>query len=460
MPLGLSQLPSDIILEIVTCLDLPDVVSLVLVRFQLLSTQRSFWISVLETTRRTYPLACSPDADLSRFTLEALKQLASSYQKLQLNWKRAEPQLVRAMVSNPLPDSEPAKFLVNIQGTDVFVLEKGTQVFCWNYKLAQLSPFPPVEVGYIQLLFPTQHPGICSVCVLAQNASSLQTSVLTITHELGKVTSFTSEVFEAPVLEGDLRSLFAIEGVVGLIQLVEAQSYSTISFCSTRDIEPRLYHTLKLPRSMSTSMDLLSDCITYKGHLYSLIEDGYSVQIQHVSRKDLVSGYCRSAGEYSCDIVPPPLVIGTAVCSMTSSTASYGLCAVFVRVERDDEKNMNCTSFTFVPTSLTHSVDDGLSSPLAFDSPCVTHRVDGILEDVNIAWLGNNGLAVVTDLPTQPHKLTLLRYHPVDKSVSQHLLNVPENLDLSILEAICVDEATGSLYLTTQDGLFSTLEYV
>ncbi|KAJ7807800.1 hypothetical protein B0H14DRAFT_1528113 [Mycena olivaceomarginata] len=104
------DLPTEIFLEVVHFLELPDTISLIQTcsHFYALSGQRSFWISVLETTRMKSPIACPPYTDLSRFPLETLKSLVFSWKKLQYNWNQDFPQIVGPVTSTcfgtPLED--------------------------------------------------------------------------------------------------------------------------------------------------------------------------------------------------------------------------------------------------------------------------------------------------------------------------------------------------------------------
>ncbi|KAJ7350724.1 hypothetical protein DFH08DRAFT_806723 [Mycena albidolilacea] len=109
------DLPTEIILEVVHFLELPDPISLV--QFDqtcsylyALSDQHSFWISVLETTRMKSLIACPPYTDLSRFPLETLKSLVFSWKKLQYNWNQDFPQIVGSVTSTCFVCKEPVSW--------------------------------------------------------------------------------------------------------------------------------------------------------------------------------------------------------------------------------------------------------------------------------------------------------------------------------------------------------------
>ncbi|KAF7362413.1 F-box domain-containing protein [Mycena venus] len=466
----LHKLPADVILEVVDFLELPDPLSLLLTCSSLysLSNGRSFWISILETTRRKSPIACPLHADLSQYTLETLKGLVVSWMRLQKNWGLPFPQIVHPMTSTRL--TGPAQILANVQGTDILILNMGRNVVCWDPKLATPYPFPAIEVGVISLIsVPVEVPGVCTIALLAeQTQDTANRHVITIKHEERKAISFTTEFSEISVFEGDLDSLILTEDVVGTIVTVNGQEdcIVAVSAANSNVLLSDSTSVLKLNRLVDTNQNLM-DCFSYKGHLYSLLEDGVSVQIQHIPRKSLHSGHCEDSSRYISDLLFPEggsLPLCHPFCSLMPSTPLYGISAIFVHLEWDGESDdaKDFTSFTFVPNTLTHASDDGVSSPLAFDSPSVTEYVPGTIVDLNLVWAdhaGCNVLVVIRD-KSAPPGLLLVRYHPETKTTSVHTLAVPEAIHLKDLNGLCVDDTAGTVYLLDREGLFSTLRYV
>jgi len=137
----------------------------------------------------------------------------------------------------------------------------------------------------------------------------------------------------------------------------------------------------------------------------------------------------------------------------------------FVRVEWGGDQPDNSdsfTSFTFLPNTLTHASDDGISSPLAFNSPSATQYVPGAIADFNLVWLDHSGFnaAAVIQSQSNPPRLVLVRYHPETRSTSWHTLTVPDTIDLNDLNGLCIDDTVGAIHLVNREGLFSTLRYV
>ncbi|KAF7350943.1 F-box domain-containing protein [Mycena sanguinolenta] len=469
MPL-LFELPTDILLEIVKVLELPDPLSLVITCSFLyrLSNERSFWISVLETTRRRAPIACSGYADLSQYDLEALKGLVVSWMKLQSNWDQPSPQIIQPVVSARLP--EPAQFIFLVQGTDILVLTMGGNVLCWDARLAAPFSFPAIETGgrITRVSGPSESPGTCSLAILAEKATNPPTAhryVITIQHHNGKATSFTSQSWSMFIPHGRyFESLVLTEDMVATIVAMQNREDCIVTAGAingdTRAVDST--SILKLHRPVSTQD--LTVTFAYRGHLYALLEDSVSVSIHHISRKTLQSGHCEQTRLYSCPI-PRSHMNSAPFCYMIPSSPSYGIGAVFTRlVWDDDDGNSIFTSFTFMPNTLTHEPDDGVSSPLAFDSPCVTEHVRGELAHLGLVWLDHSGFNVIAAIRpanfTERWALVLVRYHPETSSSSVHSLSLPETIDITEIDSLCIDDAAGAVYLVDRAGIFSTLRYV
>lgn len=199
-------------------------------------------------------------------------------------------------------------------------------------------------------------------------------------------------------------------------------------------------------------------CFSYNGHLYNLLEDGISVQIQHISRENLRSRRYDEWGLYKSDILAPrtPYI---PFCFILPSTPFYGVSAVFVRVSHDSESTI---SFTFLPNTLTYASDDGVASPIAFDLPCPTEYIAGTLNNMALLWMDHSGsnVVVVVESDENDAALMLVRYHSETASTSSHILAVPDSIDLHALNSVCVDDTAGAVHLVDGLGVFWTLHYV
>ncbi|KAJ7350707.1 hypothetical protein DFH08DRAFT_862182 [Mycena albidolilacea] len=469
--MSLHGLPTDIILDIVDLLELPDPISLLLTcsSFYALSKERSFWISILETTRKKSAISCPLNADLSQYTLEKLKAMAFSWLSLQENWNRPFPQIVQPAAPALLPG--PAQIIFTVQGTDILVLTENTSVFTWDARLATPFPFPAIETGghMTQVSGPSEAPGVCSFAISVPQTTDTSISrryILTIKHAAGKAISIASEFTENPTPpDSHFESLFVAEDMVGLgtIVAMNQKKDCVITLGSGKNCVPDS-SVLNIHRSVSGNDLMVS--FPYKGHLYILIENGESVQVQHISQRNLCSGRCEESGLYDSEIDSSYIhnVGSAAYCYMVPSTPFYGIAAAFVRLQWTDAFT-RITSFTFLPNTATHASDDGVLSPLAFDSPCVSAYLPGELANISLIWLDHSGFNVVAVIQPygtglDPLKLVLVRYHPETRSTSSHILTVPDTIDLELVISVCVDDTAGAVYLVDTGGQLWTLRYV
>jgi hypothetical protein len=146
----------------------------------------------------------------------------------------------------------------------------------------------------------------------------------------------------------------------------------------------------------------------------------------------------------------------------SSTTPFYGITAVFARVEWDSTHAL-VAAFYFLPNTLTHASDDGVSPPLAFDSPFVTELVHGELFDVNTCWLDHSGcnmIAAIQESADSFLRLALVRYYPETRSTSTHDLSVPDTINLRDIDSLSFDDTAGAIHLVDNQGMLSTLRYI
>ncbi|KAJ7033368.1 hypothetical protein C8F04DRAFT_1104520 [Mycena alexandri] len=467
MSLLLSDLPTDIIREVTKFLELPDPISLLRTCSALytLSIQRSFWISVLERTQSKSTISCPQLTDLSQYTLETLKDFAISWLKLQRNWNRPFPLITQPVTFTRL--SEPAEIIFNVPGTDILVLNMSGNVLCWDAKLSVPIPFPAIETGrrVTTVSAPSETRGECSLAFLTTETTApfaAHRHVARIKHQSGKAVDFTS--FSSKISPPDasyFQSIFITEGAVGTAVVIDDRDTCVVTVGvvdASNNSHPDHESVVKLPRIISSKRDMVL-CLTYQGHLYNLVEDGLLAQIQHISRNSLRSARCEQSGLYCSEI--PSAEGSVPFCFMTPSTPFYGVSAVFIRLKWDEDADEDFVLLTFLPNTLTNAPDDGDSSPLGFDLPCVTQSIPGALVSMSLVWTDHSGfnVTVVVEASDTP-RLVLVRYHPETNGTSVHTLAVPESIDLYNLNTVCVDDTAGAVHMIDKEGVFSTLRYV
>ncbi|KAJ7072862.1 hypothetical protein C8F01DRAFT_1105510 [Mycena amicta] len=465
----LSDLPPEIILELVTHLPLRDVLSLLSTcrPFHALTNDRSLWISVLNTARLSTPLACPPHTVLSRpiYTLSRLKEIALHNLKLEASWRRERPSPSRPTLTTNF--SEPLDIIFNVQGTDIILLNftESMEVVCWDKKAAKAFPFPAIPTGGSvgDVAAPCDSDGASTIAFITHQREMPFTRfahVVTIFHDDIKATGIEATRTEIETRSAHFESIFVSEDMFGCGVMNDIDNHLTLTVCP-RGVDARLSedlsHLVDIHRLLNS--DEVTLCFVYKGHIYNLLENGTTAQVQHFSRNTIRSGRFEECQIWHCDI--PGLENSDPFSLMLPSTPFYGVGAVFVRWLGNEIAESTVT-LAFLPCALTHLPDNGDNSPLGFDLPCQLACISGRPANaMTLVWMDHGGfnVTIVVETPDGP-ALKLVRYHPrATATTSVHDLEVPPFINLLELNTVCVDETAGTVNLIDAAGAMTTLYY-
>ncbi|KAF7289278.1 F-box domain-containing protein [Mycena indigotica] len=473
MALALSDVPLELILEVVAFLELADVFSLLQTcsAFYTLNNDRSLWISVLRNTRLSCPLAASPHTDLSRpqYTLSRLKSIALHKLRLESSWARpvilpsAKPPGITAF-------DEPLDIIFSAQGTDILLLyfPRRGQVVCWDKQTALAFPFPAIPTGgqVVDVAAPCDRDGASTVAFIIRRVDApfrRYAHVVTISHDDRKATGIEHSCTEIETRAAHFESIFVSEDVVGCAVVDDIDEHLTLTV-SQRGPNARLSdeasQLVTLHRELDPEDMTLS--FVYQGHIYTLLEDGATAQIQHFSRNTVLSRKFEEGQIWLCSIPVIEDHIGAGpFCFMLPSTPFYGVSAVFVRWEGEGAEDSTVV-LGFLPCALTHASDNGDDSPLSFSQPCSMAYTPGRPANaMPLVWMDHGGfnVAIVVELARGP-ELKLVRYHPqAAEPTSVHTLDVPSSIDLLTLSTVCLDETAGTLHLVDNKGMLTTFYY-
>ncbi|KAJ7157785.1 hypothetical protein C8R46DRAFT_1225517 [Mycena filopes] len=438
--MDLSKLPTDILFELLKVLTLPDAVSLLLTCTDMSHTP-GFWISVLETMRKTSTLACPPHAELSQCNLETLRGLATLWLRLRKNWNQPSPKIIGSGVVTSVPTYTRPE--TDSEGTVTQIMAGGAR--------------PPTEFilavpGTDILLLRVPKSEVTGTSDISTTGWQTHRHVATVTHEAGKAVGFTTSVSE--VVEKQHIRGFLTETVVGTVGVANTESELKITkLRGATDANVDTITKIKLPAPFDAGKQ--SSVFTFKGHLYHLMEEDHSLQIRHISREQLnlrsETGFIEPSNLYSLSV---PALKGQARSLYIPTTPLYGIGAVLVQWEWDGEIDI-----IFIPTTATNATDDGISSPLVFDANCVTQSVPGVPGPTRLDHSGCNLVLLVTF--NLVHELVLVRYHPDTKKTSVHKLEAPDSAlkDLFWGE-LYLDDSAGVIYILNKRGGIWTLRYV
>ncbi|KAJ7072863.1 hypothetical protein C8F01DRAFT_1105514 [Mycena amicta] len=470
----LSQLPVEIILEVVGKLSLSDALSLVSTCSSLytLSGQRSFWILILTESRLETPLLCPPYADLSQFSLEKLMGLAFSRLRLEANWSNSFPQVKRR--AKAIEFGEKVEILSTLQGTGLALLHlpDSQKLMCWDTEAGSPEPvLPGIKTNgrIVGVSAPFELPGVSYVGVLIMQSEPPYTTerhIVTIRHADKNVTSFSTKFSFTTTPNGHyFESLFLTLDVVGTVFVENLHDRCMVSFTpiDRMDSSVQSESHIHLPQHISNDRDL-TVCFAFHGHLYNLIENSELVRIQHISRKSLSSGRCEETTLFTANVGESAL---RPFCFILPSNPVHGIAAAFIHAtfDENDEK----IQVIFLPAHLTYaSEDDGELSPLAFPPECEIANIIGRPADISLVWMDHSGcnvVLVVDDFGGYPEvqdgrAFLLVRYNREWPLTTVHLLGLPLDINVYHVTAVSVDDTTGAVHLVDEEGVFTTLYYV
>ncbi|GLB41507.1 hypothetical protein LshimejAT787_1001070 [Lyophyllum shimeji] len=120
----ITSYPVDVLLEILACLNLSDTLSFLSVcsAFRDLRDNRILWITVLQRTQLTRPLACPVGTNLAHLDLHALQHIAYRTYRLEKNWNCDRPPI--AGLVKTLTFENRVSAVKTIPGTSLIVIIK------------------------------------------------------------------------------------------------------------------------------------------------------------------------------------------------------------------------------------------------------------------------------------------------------------------------------------------------
>ncbi|KAF7290119.1 F-box domain-containing protein [Mycena chlorophos] len=480
MALNLLDMPPEILLHLAAFLQVEELLSLLRTCSALhaLGNDRSVWISVLDAIRLSFPLPCPPHTDLTRprYTLERLRALALHKLRLDARWTHP--------IITPKPDKPPLvstfdevlDIIFSVQGTDILLLNfpEREEVVCWDKQAGTSFRFPPIRTGgrVIDVAAPCDADGVSTVAFLTRpNPNSVPFTrcahVVKVFHDDQKATGLEHQKIPIDAAGAHFESIFVSEDIVGWAVADDIDDHLTLTVAS-RVAGARLSEETSRAVAFHRQLDEddMTLCFVYQGHVYNLLENGITAQIQHFSRNTVLSGEFEETGIWRCDVPSWTTTTETEelhgpFCFMLPSTPFYGVGAVFVRwlgVGVED----SIVTIGFLPCSLTGLADDGNNSPLSFPSPCVTASTTGRpARAMPLVWMDHGGFNV-TIMVEEPDgfKLMLVRYHPwAADPTSVHTLELPTSVDAKLITTVCVDETAGTVHLVDENHVLTTLYY-
>jgi len=231
------KLNVDIWLHILTLVPLQDAISFTWVsrEFRSLTSEKTFWISLLSATRTTRPLPCPDDEDLTKRDISDLKNMMFHVMRLERNWARLRPR-IRAIETIQLGPGH--RILHAIPGTPLLVVHSGLDgnVTCWNVdiKSALHSVYIGRSVFHISLV--SGHNKAYSMALLvtddlAEDYTTRPSYLAVVTIQTALPSPTIDVPFRRELATGfTFGQLFLNHWVVGLLRVYDMEPLEIVAF--------------------------------------------------------------------------------------------------------------------------------------------------------------------------------------------------------------------------------------
>ncbi|KAJ7434545.1 hypothetical protein B0H11DRAFT_2118403 [Mycena galericulata] len=237
--MSLTESPLDILLEIISHLDLQDSLRLVATctTCKSLALSPSFWIMALNRMEQVYrrPLPCSPGTDIASLPLAKLEKLAIHAYKLRKNWTSQAPRPIS--VRTMTIDDHVHEFLP-IQGSRLCLTVSTHRLACWDTTSGEFLGAFDKPGGYSQRPRTSTYlgRGICTLGIgyLAHRSSDviLELGVFRIDHQDPSSVAFSKVVSKNWVIPQTPFSLWDVnvnEEMIAAMLTVNAEDIMLLS---------------------------------------------------------------------------------------------------------------------------------------------------------------------------------------------------------------------------------------
>ncbi|KDQ51548.1 hypothetical protein JAAARDRAFT_504154 [Jaapia argillacea MUCL 33604] len=457
---SLSQLPGDIILEILRNVDLEDVLSLLVTcrNFYCIRETRSLWLRLLKRMDRRHPLPCSFDEDLTKMDLQSLIATTMRARRLRNNWARDEPQPIGPIRSHRF--NQDMDVLGIIPGADLVLLHvRGTgAASLWDISAMKLVA--SIHIGCTILLYSDVHfeRGRYLIGFESSDEPDFDPDengptvirVLEVKHGSAQQPSL-HEIFHAPVTIPFPRCLFLDSRHIGVLgdRTEEAYRVCIYDLISDSKVSSQLQHVLPSDAESGLQASIIGD------YLYLMAEEEQQLCICHYAIRDLLSS----------GVNPPPTVMdgnftktSSVGCFHNSGLHSRGVIAVSVSF-----RNAGMI-VRFWPTSSTNNPHLELTFTNAVEK-ILPHSVISNPYDFELIGMGNcaNDILIATKDQRPRHRsrptLHLVRFDPDARTTRAVPLALPSDIHLDEIMSVHLEEFKGRLILLDKSWTLWVISY-
>ncbi|KAJ6576863.1 hypothetical protein B0H10DRAFT_2101872 [Mycena sp. CBHHK59/15] len=474
----LNEISVDVLLYILTLVPLEDAISLILVsrEFQSLSRERSFWIYLLDTARKSRPLPCPDDEDISTYDLPDLKRLVFHTIRRDRNWSRPVPDIRGPIDTLALGPGH--SLILSISGTSLLLIhsQQDGVVTCWNVNsgLALDSVYIGRSVFHTSLSCGQKKSRSIALLVAEELTADYASGtpllvVLTIQHT-ASVEAVIAVSFRRSLGTGlTFGQLFINAHLVGLLRVFDMEPLDIVAF-NRESGACRVIHTDTLYDSqMGAFLDhalyIVKDRSEMSSNVHMCPENLLPYSDTHdgdIHMADTL--HWADHGARFWDGVDATFTgfetWFEALGAVTARPVRGVALATLHHINVNEELSPRAINIRF--WSFTEGTD-GDVTPSRRLAPAHTLNIRGelatsvSLQRYLIAYSGVNVLLVVNYRGKR--SLRLVQYGPSSSSSTIHLLEMPSSIDLTAVTGIALDDHRGSVVLIAQDGALYSVAY-
>ncbi|KAJ3513973.1 hypothetical protein NLJ89_g2638 [Agrocybe chaxingu] len=484
----LDQLPTDILLYIISLCELVDVATFATVcraLREISSTHRSLWIGALENARRVDPIACTFNEDLTAHDIPTLKTIALHTLRLRRNWARREPRIIGPIKAFTL-GLQLLDVIFQVPGSELYLFHSRTRgtVEAWDIGSAR-QVAPPVYVAKKILdVSPGQDlPGKFSMGLLtSETPENDNNKLIIVCLEYGKngvsIKLAIQHTFEAEMYHW---AVFMSPEVVGVLRcnpgiMLEDETIDIIAL------------NISTGRRAYIKTDIARDDFPFEGQSGTTMVDGclsivtefgddstvYTCLKKHLPHDG--NPNCPERVTLKCPPLrggktPPRPDEGTFVPEgVLSADSFYGVPAVSLQLINEElDRGVTRQSIEIIFWTSVKRDTQTEDEMTAAGRPCFRVEphdpvaIPGCLQDSSdSSWQlmllphsGRKVLLVINNNENQPI-LYLVNFDHDTNTPSLHVINLPSFIDLSLVHGLSLDDHRGVItLLDTRGSLFA-----
>ncbi|KAJ6495669.1 hypothetical protein C8R47DRAFT_1265109 [Mycena vitilis] len=482
------NLTLDIWLYILSLLPIKDAVSVTLVsrELQSMTLEKTLWLRLLQTARTTKPLPCPDDDDLSERKTSDLKRLILHALRLERNWASSTPEIFGPIKKVSI---QAHRIIHCIPGTPLLVVhsEDDGRVTCYNVDDELATP-PSVYIGrsvfHFSLAFGYDKTYSIACVVtddLEEHYVNLTSYLVVLTIQTSSLSPTIAISFRRELERGyKFSHLFINTQIVGLLRVHDMQLLEIVAFSRTTRAS-RVIHTDTAydETRLCSFLDHSLYVVKHRSHASSNVyicpssllpyEDSTEGEIHLREKLQWDDHGIRSWGALDATYSGQEIWF-EVVDALTARPVRGGSALTTIHYLNVDEepipRTINIRFWSFAETEdCDHDIPVSrrlfpahsmmITSVNIVASAFSLGRPRNLIDNSDVSVL----LLVSDDDNPDSLCLILVQFDPSTFSSTSHRLEMPVDLDLTIIADIALDDHRGKVMLLDTNGFLHIASY-